>query len=364
MRLSNDKLISLLLQTSPESKAFKSHSGDLGVLALFLAALLFSVFTGFSQSSAKLSFDKNGEFKIVQFTDTHIELKEKNNLDVYQNIPKVLNTEHPDLVVLTGDIVTEVNPQEGFMKLAAIFEKSRIPWAIVFGNHESENNLSRKDLAAFVAKLPMCLNNDKGTTKGYSNFIYTVAGKDKKTAAVLYFLDSNEYSTLEPNVGGWGWFDHLQVEWYREQSKKLTQTNSGKPFPALAFFHIPLPEYNAAWKNKDIDPVGVRNEDECSPEINTGMFAAMLESGDVMGTFVGHDHINDYIGVHYGIALAYGRVTKTMKEDDDPKAGGRVIVMKEGQRSFETWIREASGKKVRECSYPESFKPKKKKEDK
>lgn len=54
----------------------------------------------------------------------------------------------------------------------------------------------------------------------------------------------------------------------------------------------------------------------------------MLESGDVMGTFVGHNHINDYIGVQYGIALAYGRITKTIGDPTDPKAGGRVIVLK------------------------------------
>ena len=75
------------------------------------------------------------------------------------------------------------------------------------------------------------------------------------------------------------------------------------------------------------------------------MFSAMLESGDVMGAFVGHDHINDYIGVHYNIALAYGRVTKVMRGRRDPKAGGRVIVLKEGERSFDTWIRDLNGKK-------------------
>ena len=85
------------------------------------------------------------------------------------------------------------------------------------------------------------------------------------------------------------------------------------------------------------------------------MFAAMLECGDVMGTFVGHDHINDYIGVQYGIALAYGRVSKVMKDADDPLAGGRVIVMKEGKHEFDTWIRDMNGVKVLECKYPASF---------
>lgn len=323
------------------------------IFLLFI--IIISGFAGTAKPGNKLNFNKNGEFKIVQFTDTHIELKEQKNLEVYETIKKVLASEKPDFVVLTGDVVTEDNPQEAIRLISDIFEKAKTPWAIIFGNHESEHNLSRKDLAVFVEKLPYCINANDSKSHGYSNFIVPVSGNNGKPAAQLYFMDSNEYSTLEPVVGGWGWFTHQQVGWYREHSRNLTASNNGLPFPALAFFHIPLPEYSAAWNNKVNPPVGVKNEDPCSPEINTGMFAAMLECGDVMGTFVGHDHINDYIGVQYGIALAYGRVTKTMADADDPKAGGRVILLKEGERKFDTWIREANGNKVLECKYPGSF---------
>lgn len=312
-----------------------------------------------AQSKVKLRFNQNGEFKIVQFTDTHIELSENKNLEVYATVEKVLAVEKPDLVVLTGDIVTEDDPQEAYKKLAAIFEKIEIPWAIVFGNHESEHNLPRNELAAFLEKLPYCINRNDSKSKGFSNFIIPVFDEQNKSVAQLYFMDSNTYSTLEPVVEGWGWFTHEQVGWYREQSRNLTKSNNGEPFPALAFFHIPLPEYTAAWNNKLNPPIGVKNEDECSPEINTGMFAAMLESGDLIGTFVGHDHINDYIGVQYGIALAYGRITKTMGQPEDPKPGGRVIVLEEGERKFNTWIREANGSRVLECTFPGSFNSKK-----
>jgi len=320
--------------------------------------LIFILASGFSinaQKKDRLEFNASGELKIVQFTDTHIELLEKKNLEVYETVQKVLAAEKPDLVMVTGDIVTEDNPQEAFSRLAAIFEKAGIPYAMVFGNHDSEHNLPRKDVAAHIEKLPLCLNKTDHSVEGFTNFVLPVYGKNGKKAALIYCMDSNEYSTLEPLIGGWGWFTHEQVGWFRKQSSKFTDENNGKPYPALAFFHIPFPEYNNAWNNKTIPPVGVKNEDVCSPEINTGMFAAMLESGDVMGTFVGHDHVNDYIGIHYGIALAYGRVTKTSKDSTDPGPGGRVIVLKEGKREFDTWIREGNGNKVLECKYPESF---------
>ena len=320
-----------------------------------LIVLLSIVYTANAQSNFDLEFNKNGKFKIVQFTDTHIDLVEKSNLNVYETVKKVIEIEKPDFIILTGDIVTQDNPQEAYKRLAKIFSAAKVPWAMVFGNHDSENNFSRKELADFLQTLPFCLNNDKGETHGNSNFVLPVYGKSNKTEALLYCMDSNSYSTLKPKVDGYGWFDFSQINWYREKSSEFTVANGNKPLPALAFFHIPLPEYTQAWNNKITPPLGVKNEDECSPVINTGMFSAMLESGDVMGTFVGHDHINDYIGEYLGIALAYGRVTKIMRSEEDPLAGGRVIVLTEGKRQFYTWIRDLNGKKELECNWPDFF---------
>jgi predicted phosphodiesterase len=321
-----------------------------------LVLLLTGVFVLFSQNKIELKFDKNGEFKIVQFTDTHIDLENNKNVQVYETVEVVLKSEKPDFAIFTGDIMTQRSPQKGYDRLVAILQKYNIPWAVVFGNHESESNTSRKVLADYVQNLPLCLNKDMEETDGNSNFVLEVIGKNEKANALLYCMDSNTYSTLKPNVDGYGWFTFDQINWYREKSKKFTHANGGNILPSLAFFHIPLPEYTAAWNNEVNPPIGVKNEDECSPDINTGMFLAMLEAGDVMGTFVGHDHINDYIGVQHNIALAYGRVTKVMKDpEEDPLAGGRIIVLKEGKREFDTWIRDLNGKKELECSWPASF---------
>jgi predicted phosphodiesterase len=321
-----------------------------------LIFLFLGAFTSFAQSDIELKFNTDGQFKIVQFTDTHIDLENNSNIQVYQTVQDVLTNEDPDFVILTGDIITQNSPQEAYYRFADIFEKAKLPWAVVFGNHESENNTSRKELADFLESLPYCMNRDKGETYGNSNFILEIKGKKMNTGALLYCMDSNTYSTLQPAVDGYGWFDFSQVNWYLRKSKEYTQANDGTPLPALAFFHIPMPEYTNAWENKVNRPVGVKNEDECSPDINTGMFSAMLECGDVMGTFVGHDHINDYIGVYYNIALAYGRVTKVMKNpEEDPLAGGRVIVLTEGKRQFDTWIRDMNGKKELVCNWPDSF---------
>lgn len=307
-----------------------------------------------AQTKEKLKFKENGEFKIVQFTDTHVNLEKGENLNIFTHLQDIIEEEKPDLVVLTGDIVTQNNPQEGYLLFEKIFTETGTPWVMVFGNHDSENNLPRKKLSDFLQNRPLCLNNDSGETDGNSNFVLPLSGEKNKTEALLYFMDSNAYSTLKPLVKGWGWFTNKQVNWYRNKSKNFTKVNGGSPYPALAFFHIPLPEYELAWKNKENQRVGKKRERVCAPEINTGMFAAMLECGDVMGTFAGHDHYNDYIINYYNIALAYGRASKT-RNQNRPSLGGRVIVLKEGQRKFDTWIRDLYGKKELECNWPDSF---------
>ena len=79
------------------------------------------------------------------------------------------------------------------------------------------------------------------------------------------------------------------------------------------------------------------------------MFAAMLESGSMMGVFCGHDHDSDYIVPHYGIALAYGRYSGDDTVYNHLAHGTRVILfdeaeLKAGERTFRTWIHEDDGR--------------------
>jgi hypothetical protein len=96
-----------------------------------------------------------------------------------------------------------------------------------------------------------------------------------------------------------------QIAWYINTSEKLEKKNNRK-IPSLMFFHIPLQEFRTMYENGARHEVtGERNEDECPGPFNSGLFAAMLERGDVKGVFVGHDHVNNYVGNYFGIMLGY-----------------------------------------------------------
>ncbi|MDP3445880.1 MAG: metallophosphatase, partial [Ignavibacteria bacterium] len=137
-----------------------------------------------------------------------------------------------------------------------------------------------------------------------------------------------------------------------DQSIKYTKKNNGKPFPALAFFHIPLPEYITVQQKENT--IGDKEEKVSSPKINSGMYNAFLESKDVMGMFVGHDHNNNYIGTLNNIAMAYG--CKTGKDSYGKlDKGGRVIVLYEGERKFDTWIHNTNEAIKYFVTYPDTF---------
>lgn len=322
-----------------------------------LSIIILIAFNSVGQIRSSLSFNKNKEFKIVQFTDTHINQKEESISLVLNVINSVIEAEKPDLVVFTGDIVTEKNPEKAYTEIGELLESYNTKWVVVLGNHDDEYNTKRMDIAKMLMQFPNCLNKVSSDIFGTTNFVLPV-GEGKKQS-LLYFMDSNAYSTLEPKVEGYGWFDVSQIVWYKEQSSLFTKANKVKPLPALAFFHIPLPEYKHVWNVDSLIKIGEKGEDICSPGINTGMFAAMVEAGDVMGTFVGHDHVNDYIGVLYDIALAYGRCSGARNAYGELPPGGRVIVLKEGKRQFDTWIREVKGDVVYKTSFPKTFNNKK-----
>ena len=325
------------------------------VVIVFLCCC-YSVNTTAQVTTLKFKSDKT--FKIVQFTDTHIKADDPKSEVAFKTIASVLDNEKPDLVVYTGDIVTGKPVEKGWKMVLTPCIEREIPYAVVFGNHDDEQEMSREQLSDIVVKMPHSLFVSKveGVT-GYGNYVLEVkSSTETGSAALLYCLDSNAYSTLD-SIDGYGWFHADQIDWYRKTSQQEKEQN-GKTLPALAFFHIPLPEYTEAYANEKHPAIGVRFEDECSPKVNSGMYLAMLEAGDVMGTFVGHDHVNDYVSYLNGMALCYGRFTGGKTTYGDLPNGGRVIVLKEGERAFSTWIRTGEGDKLLPVEFPADFETK------
>ena len=77
------------------------------LLSFIVSIIIFQLPTlTLTAQKTELQFNSNNTFKIIQFTDTHFYEGGKRSPEVLENIKAVMDAEKPDLVVLTGDIVT------------------------------------------------------------------------------------------------------------------------------------------------------------------------------------------------------------------------------------------------------------------
>lgn len=313
--------------------------------------LLASLATACSLQAQDIRFT-NGKFKIVQFTDLHYISNAEPSKKSIATVERTLDTEHPDLVVFTGDIVVQAPSKQGWDEVLQVVIDRKIPYLVTLGNHDDESELTRQEVASYISKKPYLLNNTPtlNNVNGLLNSSVQIIGKDNKPQFILYAMDSNAYSKNKA-IKGYDWFSNKQIDWYRSESERIKKEQNAT-LPALAFFHIPLPEYEIAFNNLSNSRIGVRYEKEASPIINSGMFEAMLGQGDVIGTFVGHDHVNDYLVSYYGIALTYGCFTGSENTYARHKNGARIIEITEGNKGFHTYIRESDGTLLYKTDYP------------
>ncbi|MGG1397639.1 metallophosphoesterase family protein [Bacillus salipaludis] len=319
--------------------------GGMSTVALTIASAgipgvnLFSTTVAHAETNdnAKLQFNPDGKFKIVQFNDTQDD--EQIDRRTIELMNKVLDSEKPDFVVLNGDIITggcnsELEMRQAMNNVAQPMEQRGIKWAVTFGNHDEDSTpkggLDEEAMLKFYMAYKYNVNQPGVSgingTGNMNLLIRDSAGK--KAAFNLWLLDSGRYAPK--TIAGqdfsgyptWDWIRSNQVNWYFETSKKL-EKQFGYKVPSLMFIHIPLWEHRYMWfdsvdSRTDIDHaraiekhqiVGERNEEECPGPINSGMFSAMLDRGDVKGVFCGHDHVNTYMGNYFGILLGYSGST-------------------------------------------------------
>lgn len=311
---------------------------------------------GFGNAMAQtLKFNTKKTLKIVQFTDVHWVPGKPESAAAGKCINAVLDAEHPDLVVFTGDIAFGKPAFEALDSAFAPVIERGIPFAYTFGNHDDEQDHTRQEILDFVMKKKGCLTTTASGVSGKANFCLPVKSADgKRDAAVVYVFDSNSYSQIK-EIKGYAWVNQDQIDWYRSQSAAFTKANGGTPLPSVVFQHIPVPEFNYAAQDEEARLIGKRFEEACAPKINSGEFTAMRCAGDVMAIFAGHDHINNYSTLYKGILLSYGQYTGGRTVYCPQRNGARVIELTEGSRTFKTWLRMADGEVMDKIICPDDF---------
>lgn len=292
----------------------------------------------------------DGRFRVMQLTDLHLaDLGRQGDKDVNDSTFSLIHTlaeeEKPDIIVLTGDNVWGAASADSlWTALGACLESTGVPYAFTFGNHDGENSLGNAEIFhRFIEPLPNNLTFDVDGLSGVGNCDLPVMSSDSSRVAwVLYLLDSHNYRK-DRSFGYYDFIKHDQVDWHRAKADEYQAANNGVTVPSLMFFHIPLWEFESVrWSYPH---VGNSFEGVIGSNVNSGLFSSILDKGDVVGVFVGHDHNNDFfINAAGNIMLAYGRKTGYMPAYTEVlDRGVRIIDLKEDERAFTTRIRDLKG---------------------
>ena len=314
-----------------------------------------STYNPANTTASPLKF-KNGVLKIMHITDTHYSFE---NVDASVRLLEIAcDREMPDVVVVTGDNVDNYPEAKDTKKLIdrlmSVFDERNIPAAITFGNHDSERGaMSREELMAYYNTHKSSISVDDGVElSGCGTYNIPVHASDSdKVKFNLWIFDSNDYD----DDGHYGCVLPDQVEWYKKRSDELTQANDGNKVYSLAFQHMIVEDVYRALKMTKIrvpfsyhhmydkkrfysfDPKGVNfgtlTETPCSGYHNYGQFDAMVEKGDVLAMFSGHDHTNAF-GVKYkGIDISNTVSTRYNRDRFSSQYGYRIITINESDTS-------------------------------
>ena len=280
------------------------------------------------QTKFPLRFDKHGRFRVLMVSDLHYSPQREK--DTLAWLELLLDKTKPDFVMLGGDNTTGKTTEAEFdlllKDIASPLEERDLPWAHVFGNHDISPAVSKEYQQKGYEACPHCLSKaGEASLPGVGNYFLPVYGQRGEPVFGIWALDSHQDFSM-PSVpfdsvkdpywelllpkrlhagSDWEFVRFEQILWYWNSSVAIEHA-LGHKLPSLMMLHIPLPEFNALVLNSQrTHTVGEFNESVSSSELNSGLFAAAVQRGDVKAIFAGHDHINTCDGTYCGIRMGY-----------------------------------------------------------
>ena len=304
-----------------------------------------------------LKLRKDGGFRVLMMSDAH--QKPGDDVRTIRAMGQLIDRTKPDLVMLGGDNVAacanEADFEAQLARVASPMEERGIPWAHVFGNHDQTPVLSKAYQEKVYESYPHCVSKaGPEELPGEGNYFLPVVDEKGEVVFGVWGIDSQQdwkSQTVPLSYGGDLYWDVMmpatiqshsdydfirfeQVMWYWNTSVRLEKL-CGRKIPSLMVFHIPLYEFYAILRNANRTHLkGEYNERLSNSEINSGIFAAAFQRGDVKAIFTGHDHINTFDGVYCGIHMGfdgsigyqgYGARDNDPGQDRERLRGGRVF---------------------------------------
>lgn len=286
-----------------------------------------------------IKFRNNGKLVIMQVSDAQDLAYVRKAMT--KMLDEAYDTVKPDLVLFTGDNIlgnhlldarigtrkigegwfdTFDSLQKSLAHILEPLEKRKIPFGMIFGNHDDMNDVSKDEQLRIFRSYSCCLplNDDNDSVDGDTYNIPIMSHDGKKVLFNLWMLDSawKNKETGECFCA----IKEETTEWFKKTNAALTEENGGEPVPSLMFLHVPLEQENellVPCKKRDKGAVsdrkggfvkldvskakGVFGEipDVCTDD--AGLFDAVQKAGNVLALVGGHDHLNSFDGTVRGV---------------------------------------------------------------
>lgn len=270
------------------------------------------------------------DFRILQLTDIHLGgsvVSVSKDRAALEAVYTLVEAAKPDFIIITGDSVFplgimsfSLNNYVPMVQLASFLRNLGIPWAITFGNHDTEDIAtgSEADISQVFDKFSFAKTRSllypeiQPPITGRSNQMILLKNSDGSIRQALFLMDSNDYQSNA--INDYDYIHDDQVAWYKESLLSL-ESEYGQMPDSLLFFHIPLQEYQIAYDlykagsghvEYHFGVVGEENEAICTSNIHSSLFDTAVKLGSTKGIFCGHDHYNNISLTYEGIRLTYG----------------------------------------------------------
>ena len=152
-----------------------------------------------------LQIDSSRPLRLLQLTDIHLAtwnggwIIDKTN----EFIPEVVKATKPDIIAITGDLITCYEPVEALKDFCDMMDTLGVPWGFCFGNHDRDSVKDPKILDNVLTNSKTCLyRTGEEHIFGYGNYNIKLVDENGKVRHVLYFFD-NSWTHRFDGLGGY-----------------------------------------------------------------------------------------------------------------------------------------------------------------
>lgn len=265
------------------------------------------------------STDENGDFTILQFTDTHFTTGlSYGDISVMQTMKAQVEEYNPDLVVMLGDMIDDgetgaFNKEYVLETVGTMFDEMEQYWAYIPGNNDGIAHGTSADVTAYLSQFDYCLCADVEDVSGGAQYSIDIRNGETVVHS-LVFLDTMDYDD-EDEEHIYGYVRADQVKWCEDEINAKLE-NYGD-ISMSVFIHENTPAFAEAGLYGEAYAEGYSPLDEMEEKYNIPKNKPLddvFENAGCVGLVsMGHAHPSEnkcsfYNGTYYHVAAQ----TKTM----------------------------------------------------